>query len=344
MIFIVALLFVVMCNSEQYIVESFDEIQNSTLLFELDSKYISLIDIESPMNNTYNYTKNKFIYVDSTENLEKFYPGLWGLDTIDRTNDNEYNYGRTGKGVVVYVVDSGVSDHDEFMNKNVSRLIGGASFTYGNADYHDCNGHGTHVASILGGNICGVAKDVKIVSVRVFDCSGIGRYSELLSALNWISKQKKGIINLSLTGVKYSLVNEIIDSMIIKGFVVVTAAGNNNDDACDYSPASANLAITVGCIEMGGASCLHSNEGRCVSLFAPGSGVLGANILGGYVTKTGTSMASPHVAGIAAQIKERFPRMKPAIIKKVILNNAVKDTLSLKMPNSPNLSARLLRG
>jgi serine protease len=246
--------------------------------------------------------------------------------------------------VTTYVVDTGISNHIEFMTKNVSRLIGGTSFVYGNTDYHDCHGHGTHVASIIGGNICGVAKDVNIVSVRVFDCDGRGTFSVLFDALNWISKQKKGIVNLSLTGIKFSLLNEVIDSMVKKGFVVVSAAGNNNADACGYSPASVKSAITVGCMEIGNIHCWHSNEGSCVSLFAPGASVLGANILGGYTIKTGTSMASPHVAGIAAQIKERFPRMKPAIIKKVILNNAAKDTLSLQMPNSPNLSARLLRG
>ncbi len=342
------LLLAAMCNSEKYIVESFDKIHNSTILFELNNKYVSLMDSDDEETlktiKQCNYTKDEIIYVDATEKLEKFYPGLWGLDTIDRINDISYNYNYTGKGVTAYVVDTGISNHSEFITKNVSRLTGGISFVYGNTDYGDCNGHGTHVASILGGNICGVAKEVDIVSVRVFDCNGRGRYSVLLKALNWITKQKKGVVNLSLTGLKYSLLNEVIDSMVRKGFIIVSAAGNNNLDACGYSPASAKLAITVGCMERGNIHCWHSNEGKCVSIFAPGAGVLGANIKGGYVTKSGTSMASPHVAGIAAQIKERFPKMKPSLVKKIILNNAAKDTLILKMLSSPNLSARLIRG
>jgi subtilisin family serine protease len=213
-----------------------------------------------------------------------------------------------GSGVEVFIIDTGIMCNHQDMG--VGRCFGGASFVGGNAD--DCNGHGTHVASSVAGSICGVAKRVKLTPVRVLGCNGSGAWSGVIAGIDWVTAQgagKKSVGNMSLGGSINTAVNDAVDRSSAAGIIHVVAAGNSNNDACNYSPASAQTAITVGSTDRSFTSIdvrsSFSSFGRCVDIWAPGSDIYGAWIGGTgntYRTISGTSMASPHVAGQAAQL------------------------------------------
>lgn len=236
----------------------------------------------------------------------------WGLDRLDATDvalNNSYKYVSTGTSSYVYVIDTGVySGHSDLSGRVTS---GYSAVSDGNGS-EDCNGHGTHVAGTIAGTKYGVAKSTRIVAVRVLDCNGSGYSSSVVAGINWVVQSHpggSGIINMSLGGGANSAIDTAVADATAAGLTVVVAAGNSSADACSYSPARAPSAITIGAIDRTDARASYSNFGSCVDVWAPGTGITSSWIGGASATNTisGTSMATPHVAGLAARLAQAFP-------------------------------------
>lgn len=235
----------------------------------------------------------------------------WGLARISEFYNpggvgTRYTYDTTaGAGITVYVLDSGIrTTHKEFGG----RAVWGANFINGSPDTDEV-GHGTHVAGIIGGKTYGVAKGCKIIAVKVLDKNGLGTMSGILQGLQWAVNDakkrgitKKAVINASIGGSYTEIGNDAVKAATKLGITCVTSAGNEADDAANYSPSSAPSAITVGSIDSAGYRSIWSNYGALVDIFAPGSDILSAGHLGDTdsLYMSGTSMAAPHVAGLAA--------------------------------------------
>ncbi len=255
----------------------------------------------------------------------------WGLDRIDAVDvalDNSYKYVSTGSGALIYVIDTGVySSHSDLSGRVIS---GYTAINDGNGT-QDCNGHGTHVAGTVAGKTYGVAKAATIVAVRVLDCAGSGFSSSVVAGINWAVASHPGgpgIINLSLGGGANSAVDDAVAAATRAGLVVVAAAGNSGADACQFSPARAPSAITVGATDQSDNRASYSNFGSCVDMYAPGSGITSAWISGSTSTRTisGTSMAAPHVAGLAARLTQSQPGISSSGISETLTTRNVTGT------------------
>lgn len=242
----------------------------------------------------------------------------WGLDRVDRRLlplDTWYTYDTTGAGVHAYVIDSGLNvTHSEF----AGRVGNGADFIGGGVN--DCNGHGTHVAGTIGGTTYGIAKAVTLHPVRVFPCSGGSAWSTIIAGINWVAGNHiaPAVVNMSLGGGGNTSVDTAVANLHNNnGLTVVVAAGNSNDNACNYSPARAPLAITVGSTTNTDTRSSFSNYGTCLDWFAPGSNITSAWIGSNTAINTisGTSMAAPHVAGVAARYLQTYPTASPAAVR-----------------------------
>lgn len=265
----------------------------------------------------------------------------WGLDRIDQADrplDTQYHFNQTGSGVHAFIIDTGLrADHVEFSG----RVLPGYGVVADGQGTNDCNGHGTHVAGTVGGSIWGVAKQVRLVPVRVLDCAGSGAYSGVIAGIDWAatSTLRPAVANLSLGGGLSSSVNQAVAGAVAKGVVMVVAAGNENVDACTRSPASEPSAITVGATTSADQRASYSNFGACVDLFAPGSSITSAWHSSSTATNTisGTSMAAPHVAGAAALVLQSNPSATPAAVAEAIRSQATSNRLSSLGAGSPNL-------
>jgi len=268
-------------------------------------------------------------------------PG-WGLDRIDQRalplNQN-YSYTNTGVGVTAYVVDTGInSTHTEFTGRIKS---GFTAVSDGNGT-EDCNGHGTHVSGIMAGTKYGVAKSASIVPIRVLGCSGSGSVSGLISGLNWaITDHLSGVpavANLSVGAGASSSLNSAVANAVADGITVVVAAGNSNANACSYSPSSAPSAITVGASASNDSRASYSNYGTCVDVFAPGTSIPSAykGSPTAAANLSGTSMASPFVAGIAAVYLETRTSATPAAVTTAIIDSSTRDVVTSIGVGSPN--------
>ncbi|MGI9616172.1 MAG: S8 family serine peptidase [Acidimicrobiales bacterium] len=264
----------------------------------------------------------------------------WGLDRIDDRDlplDDSYTYHQTGVGVDAYIIDTGIlPTHAELGG----RVVGGADFMDDGQGWTDCNGHGTHVAGTVGSTTYGVAKGVNLYGVRVLDCQGNGSVSGVIAGMDWAAANANGpsVANLSLGGPQSAALENAVDRLHNAGVVVVVVAGNLNEDACATSPASATDAITVAATDTNDARASFSNFGVCVDLFAPGVGVESLDFVSDTAlgVKSGTSMASPHVAGVAALYLETNPGASPTEVANAILAGATPGIVT-DAADSPNL-------
>jgi subtilisin family serine protease len=262
----------------------------------------------------------------------------WGLDRIDQRNrplSGTYTFNWTGAGVFAYVIDTGIlTSHTQFGGRaaNVFDAFGGNG--------QDCNGHGTHVAGTIGGSTFGVAKSVNLRGVRVLNCSGSGTNSGVIAGVDFVrlNRQNPAVANMSLGGGASSALDTAVNNLSNSGVAIAVAAGNSNTNACNSSPARAANAITVGSTTTSDARSSFSNFGSCLDLFAPGSGILSAWIGSTTATRTisGTSMASPHVAGVAALYKQANPSASASTVRNAIVNGATTNVVTSAGTGSPN--------
>ena len=267
--------------------------------------------------------------------------GLWGLDRIDETSlplDGQYEYATNGSGVTAYVVDTGIlASHTQFTGR-----VSNAYFDAFGGTGADCNGHGTHVAGTIAGSSFGVAPAASLVVVRVLDCSGSGSVSGVIAGIDWAINHHTtapAVMNLSLGTTKSDSLNSAIDRAYADGITVVVAAGNSNVDACTVSPGSNKVsALTVGATTETDARASYSNFGACLDLFAPGSAIKSAWYTGTSSTNilSGTSMASPHVAGIAARYLSAVPTASPATVMSAVVSAATSNVVTSPGTLSPN--------
>ena len=263
----------------------------------------------------------------------------WGLDRIDQKNlplDSAYSYLQTGSGTTAYIVDTGIlSTHQQFSGRVLS---GYTAISDGNGT-NDCHGHGTHVAGTVGGSTYGVAKNVSLVPIRILGCDGSGASSNVIAGLDWILKngKKPAVVNMSLGGDANTSLDSAVENLFNNGYVMVVAAGNSNTDACSSSPARVSKAITVAATDSTDTRASYSNYGSCVDIFAPGSQINSSWIGSNTATKVlnGTSMATPHVAGVVAEMLQSTPTATPQTISTNLLNQASNNVV--KNPSgSPN--------
>jgi subtilisin family serine protease len=259
----------------------------------------------------------------------------WGIDRVDARSglSTTYTYTATGAGVTSYIIDTGIDlGHSEFVGRVTK---GFDAFTDGN---DDCNGHGTHVAGTVGGTTYGIAKATSLVAVRVLDCQGSGAWSGVVAGIDWVAQNRQlpAAANMSLGGGASTTVDDAVKRMIAAGVTSVVAAGNGNflgmaQDACKYSPARVPDAVTIGATTKTDAKTSFSNYGNCVDFFAPGSGITSAWI-GAGVTETntisGTSMAAPHVAGVAAQYLQLNPAATPLQVRDALFAATTKGVVT----------------
>ncbi|MGL6290785.1 MAG: S8 family serine peptidase [Silanimonas sp.] len=276
-----------------------------------------------------------YVSIDATQS-----PATWGIDRVDQRDlplGNSYTYNTSASGVHAYIIDTGVLlSHVEFSG----RIGNGFDAVTSGGNANDCNGHGTHVAGTVGGTTYGVAKGVTIHPVRVLGCNGSGTNSGVIAGMDWVAANhvKPAVANMSLGGGASTATDDAVARMTSAGVIVAVAAGNDNANACNYSPARAPSAITVGSTTTTDARSSFSNFGTCLDIFAPGSSITSAWYTGSTATNTisGTSMASPHVAGVAALYLADNPTATPSAVTAALNDAATPNKVTSPGTGSPN--------
>lgn len=269
------------------------------------------------------------------------YNATWGIDRVDQRDlplSTTYTYEYTGAGVDVYVIDTGIRlDHVEFEG----RAVTGIDIITSGGTANDGNGHGTHVAGTIGGKTYGIAKGVKLYAVRVLDNSGSGTVSGIVAGVDWVTSHhttNPAVANMSLGGSASTTLDNAVRNSIADGITYVVAAGNSYANASNYSPARVTEAITVGSTTSTDGFSSFSNYGSVVDILAPGSNITSAWYTSSTATNTlsGTSMASPHVAGAAALYLQANPTVTPATVQSAIVNNATLNKITSVPTGTPN--------
>ncbi|AKZ60344.1 putative alkaline serine protease [Streptomyces ambofaciens ATCC 23877] len=271
----------------------------------------------------------------------------WGLDRIDQSAlplSRTYTYpDSAGSGVTAYVIDTGVRVTHQ-------QISGRAAYGYdavdGDTTAADGNGHGTHVATTIAGSTYGVAKKAKIVAVRVLDNNGSGTTAGVIAGIDWVTRNHSGpsVANLSLGGGASATLDAAVRTSIASGVTYTVAAGNSNANASSYSPARVTEALTVGATANTDGRASYSNYGSVLDLFAPGSSITAGWHTGDTATNTisGTSMATPHVAGAAAVYLANHASATPAQVATALVNGATPGKVTNPGSGSPNRLLRLV--
>ncbi|MFF5424766.1 MULTISPECIES: S8 family peptidase [unclassified Streptomyces] len=284
--------------------------------------------------------QNTTVRITDTQN-----GATWGLDRIDQRDlplSTTYTYDTTASNVTAYVIDTGIrTSHSEFGG----RATVGTDTVGDGQNGQDCQGHGTHVAGTVGGAKYGVAKGAKLVAVRVLNCSGSGTTAGVIAGVDWVTAHavKPAVANMSLGGGANASLDDAVKRSIASGVTYAVAAGNGNilgwpANACNYSPARVPEAITVGATDSADKRASFSNYGTCVDLFAPGVSVTSAWKDNDTATSTisGTSMAAPHTAGVAALYLAAHPTATPAQVSSALAANATAGKVQDPRTGSPN--------
>lgn len=312
--------------------ESFGRVLNG-FSATLDSKALAAVKADAAVDFV---EQDRVVRLNATQAN-----ATWGLDRLDQRDlplSSTYSYDETGAGVKAYIIDTGIRlSHNDFGGRASS---GYDAIDGGSAD--DCNGHGTHVAGTVGGSTYGVAKAVSLVAVRVLDCNGEGSTSGVIGGVNWVTTNhlagQAAVANMSLGGGVSNALDTAVSNSIADGVTYALAAGNESTNACNSSPARTVAAITVGATTRTDARASFSNYGTCVDLFAPGNGITSAWYTSNTATNTisGTSMASPHVAGAAAVYLQGNPGANPATVANALVTDATTGKVTSPGTGSPN--------
>ncbi len=303
------------------VLQSYDTVLKGFAIYLPDTAGTAFIEAMKKNPQVLSVESDTIVNIDATTQSNPD----WGLDRIDQKAlplNSAYSYLQTGSGTTAYIVDTGIlSSHQEFSGRVLS---GYTAISDGNGTT-DCNGHGTHVAGTVGGTTYGVAKNVNLVPIRILGCDGSGASSNVIAGLDWILKngKKPAVVNMSLGGATSSSLDSAVENLYNNGYVMVVAAGNSNTDACTSSPARVSKAITVAATDNTDRAS-YSNYGSCVDIFAPGSQINSSWIGSNTATKilNGTSMATPHVAGVVAEMLQSTPTASPQTISTNLLNQA----------------------
>lgn len=278
-------------------------------------------------------------------------PPSYGLDRIDQRNlplSSSYTTASSGAGVTAYIIDTGIRfTHQDLVGRATS---GTDEIDGGTAD--DCNGHGTHVSGTVGGTTFGVAKSVNLVAVRVLDCDGSGANSAVIAGIDWMTANHQAgapaVANMSLGGSTSAALDTAVSNAIADGITMAVAAGNDADgllagvlgtnNACNHSPSRVPAAITVGATTNTDAKASYSNFGSCLDIFAPGTGITSSWGTSDTATNTisGTSMATPHVAGAAALLLSQTPSLTPAQVASALVTASTPGKVTGAGSGSPN--------
>ena len=317
------------------VLQSYDTVLKGFAIYLPDTAGTAFIEAMKKNPQVLSVESDTIVNIDATTQSNPD----WGLDRIDQKAlplNSTYSYLQTGSGTTAYIVDTGIlSSHQEFSGRVLS---GYTAISDGNGTT-DCNGHGTHVAGTVAGTTYGVAKNVNLVPIRILGCDGSGASSNVIAGLDWILKngKKPAVVNMSLGGATSSSLDSAVENLYNNGYVMVVAAGNSNTDACTSSPARVSKAITVAATDNTDTRASYSNYGSCVDIFAPGSQINSSWIGSNTATKilNGTSMATPHVAGVVAEMLQSTPTASPQTISTNLLNQASSNVV--KNPSgSPN--------
>jgi subtilisin family serine protease len=280
---------------------------------------------------------NRTVHALGTQNN----PPSFGLDRVDQRDlpvNRKYTFPTTATNVTAFIIDTGIQfNHREFGG----RASAGIDTVGDGRQGQDCNGHGTHVAGTVGGSTFGLAKGVKLVAVRVLDCNGSGTNAGVIKGVDFVTKSAKrpAVANMSLGGGASAALDAAVQRSINAGVTYALAAGNENQNACNTSPARVPDAITVGATDQQDNRASFSNFGTCVDIFAPGVDIRSSFLSGGTngsAVLSGTSMATPHVTGAAALVLSKNPGFTPKQVRDSLVNNATPGKVKNRGAGSPD--------